>query len=428
MTDHTKGDDWLPGLTDPVEIGRGGFGVVYKATETDLNRTVAVKILSGNLDELALQRFDRERRAMGALSGHPNIVAIYRTGLTGDDRPYLVMEFLQGGSLAEQVAARGPVSWKEISEVGVRLSAALETAHRAGVLHRDVKPENVFVSDLGAPKLGDFGIARLEGAPQTRSATITASFAHASPELIDGRPPSVQSDIYALASTLLTLMNGRPPFVRDTDESIVPLLARIATEPVPDLRSDGVPDALCQVFETAMAKDPGHRYSSTADFGRALQAAQRGLGVGCHAPRGAGRRPDGEPRVGCACGSRPDDHGRPGGDCATHSSGGTAPASRPRGAGRRIAGRRTTGRSPTSPPFRPDPSPDPSRGVRRRGSGAGGTTTGGNAFDWRLPGEHRVSRGRRVGRPVPYGADTGGGGGVGDPGSGGRRPVGWRHP
>ena len=82
MSDVTNGE-WLPGLADPIEIGRGGFGVVYKATETDLNRTVAVKILSGNLDDLALQRFDRERRAMGALSGHPNIVPIYRSGLTG---------------------------------------------------------------------------------------------------------------------------------------------------------------------------------------------------------------------------------------------------------------------------------------------------------------------------------------------------------
>jgi serine/threonine protein kinase len=271
--------EWLPGLTDPVEIGRGGFGVVYKAVETDLNRAVAVKILTGNLDDLALQRFDRERRAMGALSGHPNIVAIYRSGLTGDSRPYLIMEYLPGGSMAERITDRGPLEWRDATDVGIRLCAALETAHRAGVLHRDVKPENVFLSALGAPKLGDFGIARLEGAPQTQSATITASLAHAAPELIDGRPPSVQSDVYGLASTVLTLMTGRPPFSRDTDESIVPLLARIATEPVPDLRALGVPPTLCEVFERAMAKDPGVRFASGAEFGRALQHAQRSLGA-----------------------------------------------------------------------------------------------------------------------------------------------------
>jgi serine/threonine protein kinase len=267
--------EWLSGLTDPVEIGRGGFGVVYKAVETDLNRSVAVKVLSGNLDDLALQRFDRERRAMGALSGHPNIVSIYRSGITPDNRPYLVMEYLPGGSMAERVAARGPLSWRDAADVGVRLCAALETAHRAGVLHRDVKPENVFVSGLGAPKLGDFGIARLEGAPQTQSAMITASLAHAAPELIDGKPPSVQSDVYGLASTIVTLMTGHPPFSRDTDESIVPLLARIATEPVPDLRHQGVPTAFCEAFERAMSKDPARRPESAAALGRALQDAQR---------------------------------------------------------------------------------------------------------------------------------------------------------
>lgn len=281
MSDETpagsgdSGADWLPGLTDPVEIGRGGFGVVYRATETDLNRTVAVKVLAGTLDDLTLQRFDRERRAMGALSGHPNIVGIYRTGLTTDKRPYLVMEYLTGGSMLERIDSRGPLPWREAAEFGVRLCAALETAHRAGVLHRDVKPENVFVSSLGAPKLGDFGIARLDGAPQTQSAVITASLAHAAPEIIDGKRPSVQSDIFALASTVITLMRGTPPFSRPTDESIVPLLARIATEPVPDMRPDGVPAALCEVFETAMAKDPADRYPSMAEFGRALQDAQR---------------------------------------------------------------------------------------------------------------------------------------------------------
>jgi serine/threonine-protein kinase PknK len=275
VTDSNSADEWLPGLSDPVEIGRGGFGVVYRAVETDLNRTVAVKILSGALDDLARQRFDRERRAMGALSGHPNIVSIYRSGLTEDQRPYLVMEYLTGGSMAERLDSLGRLTWRDTVENGVRLCAALETAHRAGVLHRDVKPENVFLSALGAPKLGDFGIARLEGAPQTQSAVITASLAHAAPELIDGKAPSVQSDIYGLASTLMTLVCGQPPFVRDTDESIVPMLARIATEPLPDLRSHGVPDPVVAVFEHAMAKSPAERFTSVADFGRALQRAQK---------------------------------------------------------------------------------------------------------------------------------------------------------
>jgi serine/threonine protein kinase len=271
--------DWLPGFENPREIGRGGFGVVYVAEQTDLGRDVAVKILSGQLDDLALARFDRERRAMGALSAHPNIVTIFSSGLTDDGRPFIVMEYLPGGAMAERVERDGPLEWQETADVGVKLSSALETAHRAGVLHRDMKPENIFVSSLNAPKIGDFGIARVEGTPQTQSAVITASIAHAAPELIDGKPPSVQSDIYGLASTLVTLLTGAPPFTRPTDESIVPVLSRITTEPLPDLRPLGVPAELCEVVEQAMAKDPAMRFASVEAFGRAIQSAQSRVSV-----------------------------------------------------------------------------------------------------------------------------------------------------
>ncbi|MEM7276340.1 MAG: serine/threonine-protein kinase, partial [Actinomycetota bacterium] len=238
----------IPGIVGGTEIGRGGFGVVYRASETDLGRDVAVKILSGQLDERAKLRFERERRAMGTLSSHPNIITIFRSGVTDGGAPYLVMEYLPGGSLAERLVSSGPVPAEEVLRIGVELCAALETAHRAGVLHRDVKPGNVMMDSLGRARLGDFGIARLDGSPETKSAVITASVAHAPPEVIAGDKPDERSDVYSLASTLFELASGRPAFVRDTDESMIPMFNRIVNEAAPNLRHQGVPEQLVAVL------------------------------------------------------------------------------------------------------------------------------------------------------------------------------------
>ncbi|MDH3682842.1 MAG: serine/threonine protein kinase [Acidimicrobiia bacterium] len=156
----------LEGLEGLTEIGRGGFGVVYRAVETDLNRTVAVKLLNTASADVLQRRLDRERRAMGVLSGHPNIVTIHRTGMAGGS-PFLVMEFLGGGSLADRLATGGPLHWRQAVEIGVAMADAVEAAHRAGVLHRDIKPGNILLSSAGVPKLGDFGIANVESVSQT---------------------------------------------------------------------------------------------------------------------------------------------------------------------------------------------------------------------------------------------------------------------
>jgi serine/threonine-protein kinase PknK len=271
----------IPGFTDAVEFARGGFGVVFRARQPAFGRTVAIKVLSGaSLDERTKERFERECQAMGSLSGHPGIVTVYESGYAADGRPYLAMELMTRGSLADHLARRGTLPWDEVAQIGVRLSGALEAAHRAGVLHRDIKPENILVSQYGEPKLADFGIARIQGGVETRTGVVTASVVHAPPEVLQGSRPSVQSDVYSLASTLYSLVAGSPAFQRETDESLVPMYARIAMESPPDLRARGIPDPLCRALEHAMAKDPGHRPGSAADFGRTLQAAQRALGLG----------------------------------------------------------------------------------------------------------------------------------------------------
>ena len=269
----------IAGITDAVEIGAGGFGVVYKAVEADLGRTVAIKVLSGNLDEGARYRFERERRAMGRLSGHPNIVTIYRGGYTAAGSAYLVMEFLERGSLADQLNERGPVAWVDALAYGVQLAGALETSHQAGVLHRDIKPANILLSRLGTTKLCDFGIARLQGALETKSTVVTASLGHAPPDIISGHRPDARSDVYSLASTIYELVAGAPAFVRVTDESIVPIIARIAQEPLPILDEGRLPTPAMRAIDQAMSKEPDDRPSTAKEFAELLVSVQRELGV-----------------------------------------------------------------------------------------------------------------------------------------------------
>src|SRR5438270_11774763 len=271
----------IEGYEDAAMIGRGGYAVVYRARQRSFNRTVAVKVLSvADLDDAALRRFDRERAAIGTLSGHPNIVTVYDSGFTAAGVPYLAMEYMAKGSLADHLRQSGPRPWQDVVGLGIRLAGALETAHRMGVLHRDIKPENVLMSNFGEPKLADFGIAHVIGGPETRSGPIGLSVPHASPEVIDGKAATEASDVYGLASTLFTLAWGQPPFLSEDDESLIPLLLRIATAPLPDLTGAGVPPSVQEVFEQAMAKSPADRLPSAVELAQALRPEQERPGVG----------------------------------------------------------------------------------------------------------------------------------------------------
>ena len=274
----------IDGLADLVEIGRGGFGTVYRARQVELGRPVAVKVLTDvRGDSDAYARFARECQALGALGGHPNIATVFGCGLTDDGSGYLSMELLPGGSLADKVAV-GPSSWQSVATWGVQLAGALETAHRAGITHRDMKPENVLFDGLGSPKLVDFGIASVPGAYRTATGAVTLTLAHAAPEVVAGRRGGVSADIYALASTLYAAVAGHAAFVAEADETMVPMLARIASAPVPDLRPTGVPDAVCSAIERGMAKDPGDRPVSAEAFGVALHDALATEGVSSPTP------------------------------------------------------------------------------------------------------------------------------------------------
>jgi len=169
------------GFEDVHEIGRGGFGVVFRCQQPSLDRTVAVKVLTSGLDDENTERFLREQRAMGRLSGHPNIVTIFQVGATPSGSPFIVMQYQPKDSLHGRIRRDGPLAWIEALSLGVKLAGALETAHRLDVLHRDVKPANILFTDYGDPQLTDFGIARMPGAFETSEGTVAGSPAFIQP-------------------------------------------------------------------------------------------------------------------------------------------------------------------------------------------------------------------------------------------------------
>lgn len=271
MADGQPVDLGIAGLGPATRIGSGGFADVYRAQQTNLRRDVAVKVLRAAAgDQQARMRFERECHALGAVSGHPSIVAVHEGGFTPDGRAYLVMEFCPRGSLRDQIEERGPLDASAVTDIGTKIGKALGVAHDAGVLHRDVKPANILVTAYGEPALADFGIARVDGGEQTATGLVTASLAHAAPEVLQGASPSAASDLYSLGSTMYELFAGRPAHFRPEDESPWALMNRVISEPMPDPAQAGIPEPLASTIRKATAQRPEHRFATAADFVAAL--------------------------------------------------------------------------------------------------------------------------------------------------------------
>ncbi|AII10675.1 protein kinase domain-containing protein [Rhodococcus opacus] len=267
------------GFSNAEEIGRGGFGVVYRCTQTVLDRTVAVKVLTADFnDDANRERFLREQRAMGRLTGHPNIANVLQIGTTERGQLFLAMPFYARGCLDTQIRRHGPLPLDEALRIGVKIAGALETAHRLGILHRDIKPANILLSDYDEPALTDFGIARIQGGFETATGTVTGSPAFTAPEVLAGKSPSPASDVYGLGATLFCALTGHAAFERRSGEQLVAQFVRITTEPVPDLREQNIPDDVSAVVERAMAASAPDRHSA-ATLGEALQRVQLDHGL-----------------------------------------------------------------------------------------------------------------------------------------------------
>ncbi len=270
----------IPGYEIERLIGQGAFARVYLAHQPQYARRVAIKVLDFDLSDARLKsQFERECAATGGLAGHPNILSVLDAGLTSAGTPYITSAFCEEGTLADRVTRTGPLPVTDVLRIGVKLAGALDTAHRVGIVHRDVKPENVLLSSFGEPMLADWGIATITSRLATRVTVAAMTPNHAAPEVLESKPASPASDIYALGSTLYSLLAGRPPFQMDRGANILSLIVKVTSEPVPPIPRTDIPPGLFEAIQRAMAKDPDERWPSAAAFGHALQQVQYQLGL-----------------------------------------------------------------------------------------------------------------------------------------------------
>ncbi len=264
-------------------LGRGGMAEVYRAHDSRLDRDVAIKVLSKQFADNAdlLMRFERETRAVAALS-HPNIVAIHDVAA---DRGvcFAVMEFLKGETLRERID-RALIEWKEASSIAVAIADGLAAAHSKGIIHRDIKPGNIFRTERGDIKILDFGLARLdESAPlsssgdvstvtaRTSPGTVLGTAAYMSPEQVRGQATDARSDIFSLGSVLYEMLTGKPPFSRAT---VADTMAAILKDEPLAIATTGrpLPPSLDRIITHCLEKDPEERFQSARDLSFAIGA------------------------------------------------------------------------------------------------------------------------------------------------------------
>ncbi len=306
----------------PYEVisaaGAGGMGEVYRARDTRLDRTVAIKILPAHLTDNpeAKQRFDREARAISSLN-HPNICTLYDVGHE-DGMDYLVMEFLEGETLASRLA-KGPLPPEQVLKCGIEICEGLEKAHKTGVIHRDLKPGNIMLTKTGA-KLMDFGLAKavtgpppasgltatLDGAfaggtgagegargsqnPLTARGTIVGTFQYMSTEQVEGKEADARSDIFALGAVLYEMATGIRAFNGKTQASVIAAILAAEPQPISVVRPMS-PPALDRVVKVCLAKDPDERFQSVHDLKLQLMwIVEGGSQAGVPAPVAARRK------------------------------------------------------------------------------------------------------------------------------------------
>ncbi len=254
-------------------IGEGGMAEVYLANDVINKREVAIKIIkdSTSIDPLNIARFQREARASAALR-HNNIIEIYDVD-EYQGKPYMVMEYVKGKSLKELLKSRGSFTPVEACDIIYQLSDALSHAHEHGIIHRDVKPQNVMIKSDGSIKLGDFGIALVNDAPHlTQKDIVLGSVHYMSPEVAQGNSASAQADIYSLGISFFELLTGKLPF---TDANAVNIAVKQIGEPLPSVRKyrNDVDRKIEKVINKACSKELKSRYLTMKDLRKDLKQA-----------------------------------------------------------------------------------------------------------------------------------------------------------
>lgn len=252
-------------FTDLVAIGQGRTSIVYRARHIPSGKDVALKVSrSRDLSAASVDEFMRDTRSLGQMTGHPNVVAVYTSMRTDDNRLAVCLELCRY-SLADRAATNGPMNPVLATGIGVKIAGALESAHHIGMTHNDVTPRNVLVRTNGQPALGDFGLARFKTRMQNEDGSVlNFSSLHVAPELLEGADSSVAADVYGLASTMYELIAGRAPFARAESESTASVALRILSDPA--RANDAIPAPLFAVIADALAKDPAARPDSAAEF------------------------------------------------------------------------------------------------------------------------------------------------------------------
>jgi hypothetical protein len=253
-------------------LGQGGMARVYWGTDRTLERPVAIKVLAEpyDRDRGFVQRFRREAQAAARLN-HPNIVSVHDSG-SDDGTHFIVMELVEGESLGTRLKREGSLAPVEATRIGVAITRALAVAHERGVIHRDMKPGNVMLTEDGGVKVLDFGIAHASGAEEiTRSGLVLGSALYISPEQAQGASGDERSDLYGLGCVLYQMLTGRPPFV--ADDPIASLYQHVNERPVPPSSLRPVPEDLERVVLQCLEKDPARRFASAGELEAVLLAA-----------------------------------------------------------------------------------------------------------------------------------------------------------
>ena len=257
------------------ELGRGGMATVYRAYDPNSGREVAIKVLPREMlhDPQFRSRFEREIKLIASLE-HPSIVPIYDAGEV-NEQPYFVMRFMNGGSLSD-VIEKGPISIEDTARTIERVAQGLAYAHRKGVIHRDLKPDNILFDETGEPFISDFGVAKLtESTSNLTGSGVIGTPAYMSPEQAQGIEIDLRSDVYGLGVIVYQMLTGHQPYSADTPMGVV---VKHITDPVPEILKvlPNLKPEVDSVIKTAMAKDKEQRFANTIDLAKALNTVAFG--------------------------------------------------------------------------------------------------------------------------------------------------------